>query len=256
MGQSEEDDITVETDAELRALLRVGRVVGSTLREMAALVEPGITTGELDRAGARILESHGATSAPPSVYGFPGTFCISLNDEAAHGIPGDRILQPNDLVKLDLTAALDGVMADAAVTIIVPPATTERRALVAAARDALRDATRAARAGKQIGAIGRAAESATRRHGFTVVRELCGHGVGRTIHEEPRYVPNYDDPRARSRLGKGMVIAIEPHITPGSGLVETRTDGWTIATRDRAPVANFEHTIVVTSGRPIVLTAA
>jgi methionyl aminopeptidase len=248
--------MTVDTDTDLRALMRIGRIVGSTLRDLARLIEPGMTTLELDREGARMLESHGARSAPPMVYGFPGNFCISINHEAAHGIPSTRVLKSDDFVKIDLTAELNGYMADAAVTVIVPPSSVERRDLAAAAKEALRDAVRAARAGRQINTIGRAAESVTHRHGYSVVRELCGHGVGRTIHEEPRFVPNYDDPRALGRLRKGMVIAIEPHITTGTGAVETLDDGWTIATVDRSPVANFEHTVVVTDGRPIILTAA
>jgi methionyl aminopeptidase len=203
-----------------------------------------------------MLERHGAVSAPPMVYGFPGNFCISLNYEAAHGIPSTRTLEPDDFVKIDLTAELNGYMADAAVTVIVPPASSDHRALASAAKEALRDAVRAARTGRQINTIGRAAESVTRRHGCAVVRELCGHGVGRTIHEEPRFVPNYDDPRALGRLRKGMVVAIEPHITSGTGAVETLDDGWTIATIDHCPVANFEHTVVVTDGRPVILTAA
>lgn len=248
--------MTVETDADLRALLRIGRIVGATLKELAQRVEPGMTTAELDREGARLLNQHGATSAPPTVYGFPGALCISVNEEAAHGIPGPRALAENDFVKIDLTAELNGYMADAAVTVIVPPASRERRAMLVAARDALRDAIRAARTGRQINVIGRAAESATNRHGYTIVRDLCGHGVGRTIHEEPRFVPNYDEPRAIGRLTRGMVVAIEPHITIGSGTVHTCKDGWTIATVDGNPVANFEHTIVVTDTRPVIVTAA
>jgi methionyl aminopeptidase len=247
--------MTVETDAELRALMRIGRVVATTLAAVAKLVEPGITTAELDLAGAEMLDRQGARSAPPMVYGFPGAFCISLNHEAAHGIPGARAVQSNDLVKIDLTAELDGYMADAAVTVLVSPAAGERYALVQAAKEALREAVRSVKAGRQIGVVGRAAQSATRRRGFSVVAELCGHGVGRTIHEEPRYVPNVDDPRATGRLKKGMVLALEPHITPGSGAVATSKDGWTIATVDGAPVANFEHTVVVTDGRPIIVTA-
>jgi methionyl aminopeptidase len=248
--------MTVETDADLRALLRIGGIVGETLSALAAMIEPGMTTADLDTAGAAMLHARGATSAPPRVYGFPGQFCISMNDEAAHGIPGPRLLEPDDLVKIDLTAELDGYMADAAVTVLVPPASPARRALVRAAEEALRDALRTVRAGRQLAAIGRAAEGSARRRGFTVIPELCGHGVGRTIHEEPRYIPNVDDPSLRERMKLGSVLAIEPHLTTGRGRIATRRDGWTIGTTDHAPVANFEHTVVVTDGKPVVLTAA
>jgi methionyl aminopeptidase len=247
--------MTVETDAELQALKRIGRIVGETLARLAVLVEPGMTTGDLDTAGHEMLDAAGATSAPPRVYGFPGDFCISVNDEAAHGIPGDRALVQNDLIKIDLTAELGGYMADAAVTVLVQPASAERRAMVQAARETLRDAIRTVRAGRQLAAIGRAAETSARRRGFTVIPELCGHGVGRTIHEDPRYIPNVDDPRLRERMRRGAVLAIEPHLTTGSGRIGTRGDGWTIGTIDRAPVANFEHTVVVTNGAPLILTA-
>jgi methionyl aminopeptidase len=247
--------MTVETDEQLQALKRIGRIVGETLAGLAAMVEPGITTGDLDAAGRELLEASGATSAPPRVYGFPGDFCICVNDEAAHGIPGDRALVANDLVKIDLTAELQGYMADAAVTVLVHPTSPDRRLMAHAAREALRDAIRTVRAGRQLAAIGRAADATARRRGFTVIPELCGHGVGHTIHEEPRYIPNVDDPRLRERMRRGSVLAIEPHLTTGNGRITTRGDGWTIGTVDRAPVANFEHTVVVTDGAPLILTA-
>lgn len=248
--------MTIETDEDLQALLRVGTLVARTLRELRAHVRPGISTAELDLLGERLLERSGAQSAPRMVYGFPGALCISVNDEAAHGIPGERIVAAGDLVKIDLTAELDGYMADAAITIGVSPLTPARRKLATCASDSLENAVRVVTAGRRLREVGAAAESGVRKQHLTVVRELCGHGVGRTIHEEPHCVPSYFDSRATESLHEGEVLAIEPHITSGSGRISTGRDGWTLRTDDGSPVANFEHTVVVTKGRPIVLTAA
>jgi methionyl aminopeptidase len=190
------------------------------------------------------------------VYGFPGALCISVNEEAAHGIPGDRVLHAGDLVKIDLTAELNGYMADAAVTVAIPPLSPTRRKLTACAASSLSAALAGAVAGRRLRDVGRAVETAARRQGFTVIRELCGHGVGRTIHEEPRCVPSFYDPHAAERLWRGAVVALEPHITTGGARVVTSADGWTLRTTDGSPVANFEHTVVVTGAKPIVLTAA
>jgi methionyl aminopeptidase len=248
--------MTIETDEDLQALLRVGALVARTLHELRALVRPGVSTGELDLHGERALVRVGARSAPRIVYGFPGALCISVNDEAAHGIPGDRVLAVGDLVKIDLTAELDGYMADAAITVGVGLVSPARRKLTACAASSLQNALGAATAGRRLRDMGGAVESGVRKQHLAVVRELCGHGVGRTIHEEPHCVPNYFDPQATDRLMEGAVIAIEPHITSGSGRVQTAPDGWTLRTTDGNPVANFEHTVVITNTKPIILTAA
>jgi methionyl aminopeptidase len=248
--------MTIETDDDLQALRRVGALVGRTLRELTGLVRPGITTGELDRHGELLIERFGARSAPRVVYGFPGALCISVNDEAAHGIPGDRVILQGDLVKLDLTAELDGYVADAAVTVGAGTLLPARRKLVACAASSLDSALRAATAGRQLRSVGRAVETGVKKQRLTVVRELCGHGVGRTIHESPHCIPSYFDPRATERLQAGAVLALEPHITTGSGRITTAEDGWTLRTSDGGAVANFEHTVAITRGWPIILTAA
>ena len=221
----------------------------------AAAVRAGITTRELDEIGARVLRESGAESAPPKVYGFPGALCISVNDEAIHGIPGDRVIRAGDLVKLDLVAEKDGFFADAAVTVAAGEAGETAGALVRCAESAFHQAARVARAGNRVSEIGRAVERETRRCGFHVMRELCGHGVGRTIHEPPS-VPNFHDPRSRVRLTEGLVITIEPIIAAGTGRGILQPDRWTIRTADGSPSAHFEHTIVVTRDAPILLTAA
>jgi methionyl aminopeptidase len=247
--------MSIETEEDLEALRRVGRVVGLTLREMKRAVRAGITTAELDAIAEAILAKHGARSAPRLVYAFPGATCISTNDEAVHGIPGPRALQSSDLVKLDVTAELDGYIADAAVTVGVGTVPARQQRLAACAATALQKAMRVARAGRPIREIGRAVQGEVERQGFRVLRELCGHGVGRTIHEEPRFIPNYDDGSATDLLAEGMVITIEPIISVGATHVQTAKDGWTLRTADGSPSAHAEHTIVITRGEPIVLTA-
>lgn len=247
--------MSIETQADLEALRRVGRVVRLVLERMQKAVRPGITTAELDRIGGAVLREHGARSAPKMVYGFPADVLISVNDEAVHGIPGPRKLAAGDLVKLDVTAEKDGYMADAAVTVAVPPAPEERRRLVAAARAAFNRAMEVARAGNRVSEIGRAVETEVTRRGFSVLRDLNGHGIGRTIHEPPT-VPNYYDAGMRRVLTEGLVITVEPLVAERSiGSYEDH-DGWTIRTDGGDLSAHHEHTLVITRGAPILLTAA
>ena len=245
----------IESEADLMGLCCAGRVVRIALDEMRALLRPGITTADLDVVAARVLKRYGARSAPEIFYGFPGTACISVNEEAVHGVPGSRRIVAGDLVTLDVTVELDGYVADAAMTIPVPPVTEEKKRLCSCAEFALEKALCTAQAGRPTRAIGRAVEEEVCRHGFEVLRELTGHGVGRSIHEEP-HVPNFDDPGASALLTEGLVIAIEPIISAGSATVFTADDDWTIATSDGSLAAHFEHTIVVTRNRPYIVTAA
>jgi len=246
--------MSITSEEELRGLKSAGEVVARVLEAMKQQVRAGVTTQELDEIGARVIREHGAVSAPKKVYEFPGENCISLNDEAVHGIPGDRIVQPGDLVKLDVTVEKDGYMADAAITVPVEPVRQLHRKLARCAERAFRRALLVARAGAKVHDIGRAVEGVVRRSGFSVIRTLCGHGIGRRIHEEPE-VPNFYEPLANQELTEGMVITIEPIIAAGSGNAETAKDGWTVKTTDGKPSAHYEHTIVITRGTPIILTA-
>ena len=232
-----------------------GAVVRLMLEAMRNEVRPGITTAELDDVGAGVMRQHGAQSAPALVYQFPGVSCISVNDEAVHGIPGSRALEDGDLVKLDVTIEKDGFMADAALTVAVGEVTEERRNLMACAERAFAKAMLVARAGFRVWEIGQAVEREVRRSGFAVIRELSGHGIGRTIHEAPR-VPNYPDTRDNQVLTEGLVITVEPIIAAGSGKVFVAADKWTMITADHGASAHYEHTIVITKGAPMVLTAA
>lgn len=247
--------MSVKSSKELEALKAVGRIVGLALREMAKHVRPGVATVEVDQVGAKILAEHGARSAPPLVYGFPGAVCISVNDEVVHGIPGARVIGIGDLVKLDLTAEKDGYMADAALTVPVLPVSDEATGLAQCAERAFQKAMLEARAYRRVCDIGMAVETEVKRSGFSVIRELCGHGIGRTIHEEPE-VPNYGDSRSSQRLTVGLVITVEPIIAVGKGDAVLSKDGWTVKTADRSLSAHYEHTIVITMGAPILLTAA
>ena len=246
--------MSIQDEQELSSLKAVGRVVRLVLNAMKAEVRPGVTTQYLDDIGARVMQQNGSRSAPSMVYQFPGASCISLNDEAVHGIPSERELQEGDLVKLDVTVEKDGFMADAAITVPVGRVSPQAQKLIACAERAFHKAMLVARAGFRVFEIGKMVEREVRRSGFTVVRELGGHGIGRTIHEAP-HVPNYPESTARQIMNDGLVITVEPIISAGSGRVFTDKDGWTVRTGDHALSAHFEHTLVVTSGAPILLTA-
>ena len=247
--------MSIRSQKEFEKLRVIGRIVRQALDKTAAAVQPGITTGELDEIGARVLALNGAESAPPKVYGFPGALCISINEEAIHGIPGARVVRPGDLVKLDLVAEKDGFYADAAVTIRAGEVSVTADALARCVKRAFYLALQSARAGNRVHEIGRVVERETRSSGFQVMRDLCGHGVGRTIHEPPS-VPNYHEPRLRARLSEGLVITIEPIISAGNGEGVLGRDKWTIRTADRSLSAHYEHTVVITRHEPILLTAA
>jgi methionyl aminopeptidase len=247
--------MSINGPEELAGMRAAGAVVCLMLAAMKSKVRAGITTAELDEVGAGVMRQHGARSAPALVYGFPGVNCISLNDEAVHGIPGERALRDGDLVKLDVTIEKDGFMADAAITVPVGEVTEESRRLVECAERAFAKAMLVARAGFRVSEIGRVVEREVRRSGFSVIRDLTGHGIGRTIHEEPR-VPNYPDPEANQVLTEGLVITVEPIIAAGSGRAFVARDHWTVVTADHRPSAHYEHTLVITKGAPVLLTAA
>jgi methionyl aminopeptidase len=204
--------MSVGSRKDLLGLVAAGRVVAEALARMRTLVRPGASTAELDRAAADVFARHGARSAPQLAYDFPGVTCISVNDEAVHGIPGRRRIEPGDLVKLDVTAELHGYMADAAVTVPVPPVAAADAALCDAAAAGLAAALEQARAGATTGAVGSAVEREVERRGFCVLRELAGHGIGHTIHEPPS-VPNFGAPGLGERLTDGLVIS--PSVRPG-----------------------------------------
>ena len=246
--------MTVSSKSDLTGLLRVGALVAQTLEEMERAAKPGMTTAQLDAVGAAFLRRHGARSAPQLSYDFPGFTCISVNEQIVHGVPGDRVLAPGDIVKIDVTAELDGFVADAARTVTLPPVTAEARRLRKCAQRAFAQAMHVARAGTPIREVGRAIEDEVVRHDFSVVREMCGHGVGRTIHEAPS-VPNYYSALTRGVLTNGMVIAVEPIISARAARVVEEPDGWTLRTHNGSLAAHYEHTVVIRDREPLLVTA-
>jgi len=247
--------MSIGSPRDWRGLREVGRVTRQTLDALEQHVRAGVTTAELDGIAAQVLAKNQARSAPAMVYGFPGTVLISINDEIVHGVPGPRRINRGDLVKLDVTVEKDGYVADAARTVVVEGAPESARRLAVCVDSALKAALAVARAGVLVNEIGRAVSREVRRCGFFVIRGLTGHGVGRTIHEDPP-VPNDYDPWQRDVLTEGLVLTIEPMISAGSRLSQQDRDGWTIRTRDGSLAAHAEHTVVITKRKPIILTAA
>jgi methionyl aminopeptidase len=253
--------LSIQTPEELAAMRAAGRVVRLMLEAMKGAARSGVTTAELDRIGGDVMVKNGARSGPSLVYQFPGVSCISVNDEVVHGVPSGRKLRNGDLLKLDVTIQLDGFMADAAETVIVgeDPASASSSGLgsrlAASAQRAFREAMQVARAGNRVQDIGRAVEKCVTTDGFHVIRDLCGHGIGHTIHERPS-VPNWPDPSASSLLTEGLVITVEPIIASKSGRTTLAKDGWTVRTADRGLAAHYEHTLVITTDEPMLLTAA
>ena len=246
--------MVVRNEQDLIGLLAVGQIVGLTLQHMAAHLEAGMTTADLDAIGAAFLETHGARSAPILAYQFPGHTCISINEEAAHGVPGERVIQPGDLVNIDVSAEKNGYWGDTGGSFAVPPVTPEKQRLLDATRRALDIAIQHARAGNPINAIGKAVEQFAHKQGYQVIRELGGHGVGRNIHEKPS-IPNWYNRRAKELIEEGMVFTLEPFLTISAKHVVKLADGWTLRTRNSCLAAQFEHTVVITKDEPILVTA-
>ncbi len=246
--------MTIETQDDVVALKRIGSIVSSVLQRMLDAAEPGMRTRDLDRLGARLLEERGARSAPQLTYGFPGATCISVNEEAAHGIPGDRVLRAGDVLNIDVSAELGGYFADTGGTVVVPPGSPLKTRLCHATRTALAEAMKSARAGQPINRIGAAIERTARAYGFKVIENLGSHGVGRALHEAPEHIPGYFDPSDRRVLHEGMVITIEPFLSTRSRLVTEAADGWTLKGAPGNLSAQFEHTMIITQGAPIVVT--
>ncbi|MBX3707739.1 MAG: type I methionyl aminopeptidase [Pseudomonadales bacterium] len=246
--------MTIETQDDIVALQRIGRIVASTLQYMLDAAEPGMTTRELDLIGERLLAEHGASPAPRITYDFPGATCISINEEAAHGIPGERIIRAGDVLNVDVSAELGGYFADTGGTTVVPPVTPQKTRLCHAARTALARAMQCARADQPLNRIGGAIERTAKTYGFRVIENLGSHGTGRALHEAPEHIPGYFDPSDRRVLREGMVITIEPFLSTKSRFVTELADGWTLAGARGNLSAQYEHTMIITRGAPIVVT--
>lgn len=246
--------MTIETQDDVTGLQRIGRVVSMVLQRMLDAAEPGMTTRELDARGERWLAEHGARSAPKLTYDFPGHTCISINEEAAHGIPGDRVIRAGDVLNVDVSAELGGYWADTGGTRVVPPTNAQKTRLCHATRMALDAAMKEARAGQPINRIGAAIERTARAYGFRIIENLGSHGVGRSLHEEPEHIAGYYDPSDKRVLTEGMVITIEPFLSTRSRRVTETDDGWTLVGMRGNLSAQYEHTMIITKGAPIVVT--
>jgi len=234
------------------------RIAATVLAKMRAMVAPGITTYDLDQEGRRLIESFGATSAcynyKVGPRRFPAYTCISVNEEVVHGIGSlKRVLRPGDVVSLDVTVEYNGYIGDNALTVVIPPAAPEVEKLVRVTEEALAIAIAKAATGYRIGDLSNAVQTFVEDHGFTVVREMVGHGVGRAMHEEPQ-IPNFGRRGTGEPFRPGMTLAIEPMVNLGTHRVQTLADGWTIVTADRQPSAHFEHTVLTTETGPEILT--
>lgn len=249
--------IRLKTADEIETIGRAGRIVSDTLAHVAELARPGVSTAALDEAAEAFIRSHeGATPAFKGLYDFPGTLCTSLNQEVVHGIPSDRReLAEGDVLSVDVGVKLDGLFADAAITVPIGPQPPETERLLEATQQGLAAGIDAARIGATIGDVGAAIQKVVEAQGYSIVRELVGHGVGHLPHEDPQ-VPNYGRPGTGPRLCEGLVIAIEPMVNLGSREVRTLEDGWTVVTADGSLSAHFEHTVAVTAEGPRILTGA
>jgi methionyl aminopeptidase len=246
--------MTIETEDDVVALKRIGKIVSSVLHDMLDAAEPGMTTRELDLLGEQLLERHGARSAPKLTYNFPGSTCISINEEAAHGIPGDRVICAGDVLNVDVSAELGGYFADTGGTRVVPPTNAQKTRLCHATRTALELAMKGARAGQPLNGVGAAIERTAKTYGFKVIENLGSHGVGRALHEAPEHIPGYFDPTDKRVLKEGMVITIEPFLSTKSRIVTETSDGWTLVGVRGNLSAQYEHTMIITKGAPIVVT--
>ena len=246
--------MTITQEDELDGLKHIGRIVANTLQAMSTAARPGMTTAELDAIGRRLLDRDGAVSAPESTYGFPGATCISVNEEIAHGIPGARVLAPGDLVNIDVSASKNGFFADTGASFRLPPQRPGQDRLCRDGHQAMQIAIAQVRAGRPLSGIGQAIGRFAARRGYSLVRNLASHGIGRALHEYPQEIATWPDNGDRRRITRGLVLTVEPFLSRG-GLWATETgDGWTLVAEPRAEVVQYEHTVVATGGKPIIVT--
>ncbi|NKC33114.1 type I methionyl aminopeptidase [Falsiroseomonas selenitidurans] len=246
--------MTITKQDELDGLKDIGRIVANTMHAMARAIEPGMTTRELDAIGQALLEREGAVSAPRALYGFPGATCISVNEEIAHGIPGDRVIRQGDLVNIDVSASKQGYFADTGASFRVPPVAPALDRLCRDGRRAIGIGIGEVRSGRTLAGIGAAIGRFAAARGYTLIRNLASHGVGRSLHEEPTEIATWPTQGDRRRIGKGLVLTVEPFLSRGGQWAEEAGDGWTLYSAPAAPVVQYEHTVVATDRGAIVVT--
>jgi methionyl aminopeptidase len=247
--------IVCRSARELERIKAANQLVARILAELAGAVHAGMTTGELDALAERLVREAGAEPAFKGYRGFPATLCVSINQEVVHGIPSSgRALKRGDIVSIDMGVKLDGFYGDSAVTVPVGEISERTQDLLRVTREALERAITQVQVGGRLSDIGHAVQQWVESHGFSVVREFVGHGIGEHLHEEPQ-IPNYGQPGRGPKLAEGMVLAIEPMVAMGKPEVKVLSDGWTAVTKDGSLAAHFEHTVAVTAAGPMVLTA-
>ncbi|MFB9948134.1 type I methionyl aminopeptidase [Rhizobium puerariae] len=250
--------MVISTEHELSKLKEIGRLCAQAMEAMARALEPGITTRELDDIGRKILEDAGAQSAPETCYQFPAATCISVNEEVAHGIPGDRVIQAGDLVNIDVSAVKDGFFGDTGASYAVPPVTREIEKLCRDGRRAMWTGLQQVKAGRPIAGIGNAIGAFAKKNRYTLITNLSSHGIGRSLHEEPKEVPTWPDSGEKRVMQEGLVFTVEPFLSLGANWAEDGGNGdvWTLYSDPQAPTVQYEHTVVATRNGPVILTLA
>jgi methionyl aminopeptidase len=246
--------MTADSQNDVQYLKAIGRICAGTLRKMMDAARAGMTTRELDEIGRSFLKAEGARSAPQVAYNYPGATCISVSPVIAHGIPNEHVLREGELIHIDVSAELDGYYADTGASMVVSKRDRNFEKLLEATKGTLKKALRAAKAGNPLSGIGRTVHNEARKRGYNVIYDLTGHGIGRKLHEEPKEILNFYNPKDQRILHEGLVLAVEPFLTSGVGRVTEMGDGWSLRTSDNAIAAQFEHTIIVTNNEPIILT--
>lgn len=242
-----------KTEEDFNGLKEIGNICGSIRDELVKRAEPGVTTKELDELAGRLFEEAGAASAPKGIYDFPGYTCISVNEEVAHGIPGDRMIAEGDLVNIDVSGSKNKYFADTGISFVVGKGNPVLNTLCDVAKEAFEAGLKKAMPGANTSALGKAVHDTAKKNGLTVIKNLTGHGVGRSIHEKPDHIFNYYSKWDDVRLKEGMVIAFEPFISTLEDEVFQSDDGWTFLT-DESYVAQYEHSIIITKDGPVVIT--
>ena len=245
--------VILKTANAIKKMREAGRLSALALKVGGEAVRPGVTTAEIDKAIHDFIVSQGATPSFLNLYGFPASACISVNDELIHGIPGNRVIKEGDIVSIDVGACLDGYHGDNAATFVAGEASEEAQKLLDVTKQSLYKGIEMAVVGNRVGDISNAVQTYCEERGYSVVREFVGHGIGRSVHEDPE-VPNFGAAGHGPRLVNGMCIAIEPMINAGTRFVSTDSNGWTVRTKDGKLSAHFEHTIAITDNGPIILT--
>ncbi|WP_105374021.1 type I methionyl aminopeptidase [Neorhizobium huautlense] len=248
--------MVISTEDELAKLKEIGKLCAQAMEAMGKALEPGITTRELDDIGRRMLENAGAQSAPETCYQFPAATCISVNEEVAHGIPGDRVIKAGDLVNIDVSAVKDGFFGDTGASFAVPPVKREIEKLCRDGRRALWTGLQQVKTGKPIAGIGNAIGAFAKKNRYTLITNLSSHGIGRSLHEEPKEVPTWPDSDEDRILEEGLVLTVEPFLSLGANWAEDGGNGdvWTLYSDPKAPTVQYEHTVVVTRNGPMILT--